>query len=235
MTLGSLADWVIAIGTLFLAVVAALQDQVRAYFFRPRLSASIQTLPPDCVMVPWTDKRTGARIGDVLYLRLWVVNSGNAPARIAEVYARQLDRQRADGTWARVPSFPPMNLKWANFESATPAHYPLIAPRMGKHCDLGHISDPRIRGQVPAEENPALGLRPEQTSLAFDLVAKPNHLGHVVGPGRYRLTFIVAAGNAQPVEQCVEINLRGEWYAEEERMLRDGVGASITPCPPPRS
>ncbi len=218
------ADWIVALGTLALAVVAALQDRVRAFFYRPTLSASIRTEPPDCQMVPWTRKADGVRIGDALYLRLWITNSGNAPAKLAEVYARHLERQRADGEWERVQTFPPMNLNWSHVSGS---HYFQIAPGMGKHCDLGHISDPAIRSQVGADENPALGLRPDQASLAFDQIVKPNHLGHIVGPGHYRLTIVVAAGNAKPVEQTVDINLNGAWHAEEERMLRDGIGVRI--------
>ena len=37
------------------------------------------------------------------------------------------------------------------------------------------------------------------------------------------------AKNATPEEQCVDINLMGTWFADDDRMLRDGVGVSITP------
>lgn len=223
---GSVSDWIVAAGTLLLAVVAALQDRVRALFFKPKLSASIKTDPPDCHMVPLTKTNTSSTpIGDGLILRLWITNSGNAPARDAEVYARHLERERQDKGWERVRAFPPMNLAWSYMHPRS-APYPVIAPGMGKHCHLATIADPRIRGEI-RDVNPALGLGPDQTSLAFGLIVRPNHVGHIVGPGHYRLTIVVAAGNAKPKEQCVDINLSGQWYGDEDRMLRDGIGVSI--------
>ena len=122
-------------------------------------------------------------------------------------------------------TFPPMNLTWS-FVHPRSAHYPVIAPGMGKHCHLGTIMDPTVRSEM-RDENPTLRLAPDQTSLAFGLIVRPNHLGHIVGPGHYRLTIVVAAENAEPKEQCVDIHLSGRWYADEDRMLRDGIGVSI--------
>jgi len=222
---GSVADWVVAIGTLTLAILAAFQDRIRRLFFRPMLSASITTGQPDCHFVPLA-RSGGIQIGITLYLRLWITNAPDAaPAQMVEVYARQLERERVDKRWERVPTFPPMNLTWSHQGGS---HYPLIAPGMGKHCDLARVSDPAIRSTV-GDENPSLNLTPQQTSLAFELIAKPNHLGHIVGPGHYRLTILVAAGNGSPIEQCVDIDLRGAWYANEAQMLRDGIGVSIGP------
>ena len=101
MSWGSVADWIVAGGTLLLGAVAALQDRVRALFFKPQLSASIHTEPPDCHMVPMTKTpESPTPIGDGLILRLWVTNSGNAPAKGAEVYARLLERERQDKEWS---------------------------------------------------------------------------------------------------------------------------------------
>jgi hypothetical protein len=110
------------------------------------------------------------------------------------------------------------------------SHYPVIPPGMGKHCDLARVTEPAARKRAIGDENPALGLQPHQTSLAFEVIAKPSHLGHVVGPGHYRLTILIAAGNGKPVTQCVDLDLKGTWYPDEARMLRDGIGVSIVGC-----
>jgi hypothetical protein len=87
LTWGSVSDWIVALGTLVLAVLAAFQDKVRAFFFKPMLSASIRTEPPDCHVVPLVTS-TGTDKGDSLYLRLWIKNGeGSAPAEDVEVYA----------------------------------------------------------------------------------------------------------------------------------------------------
>jgi hypothetical protein len=219
---GTVADWLVAVGTLVLAAVAVFQETIRGWFYQPRFQVSSKTAPPDCVAVPFTTP-DGVFVADSIYLRLWVENVGNATARNAEVYAKELRRQRADGTWKRVGAFPPMNLKWANVGTI---YFPYIAPEMGKHCDVGHIVDP-ARRHILHEDAPRLTLTDQQTSLAFDLMAAPNHRGHIIGPGEYQLEILVAAENVRPIKRTITISLRGPWNADETGMLRDGVGMTI--------
>jgi len=214
---GTVADGLVAAGTLVLAAVAVFQETIRGWFYRPKFQVTIKTEPPDCVAVPFTT-RDGAFVADSIYLRLWVENIGNATAKNAEVYAKELRRQRADGTWERVGAFPPMNLKWANVGTV---YFPSIAPEMGKHCDVGHIVDPACR-HLLHEDAPRLALTDQQTSLAFDLMAAPNHRGHIIGPGDYQLEALIAAENVRPIKRTIAISLRGTWDADETKMLRDG-------------
>jgi hypothetical protein len=184
LNLNETLQGLVAAGTLVLAAVAVFQETIRAWFYRPVLKVSIRTEPPDCVAVPFTSQN-GVLIADAVYLRLWIENTGNAPAKNAEVYATGLCRQRADGEWEAVKAFPPMNLRWANQVGRTPLdtiYCPNIVPDMGKHCDPGHIVEPSRRSLLN-EDNPRLALTESQTSLAFDLMAAPNHKGHIVGPG----------------------------------------------------
>ncbi len=225
------ASLLVAIGTLILAAVAVFQDLIRSWVSRPQFRITVRTEPPDCVSVPFRNVLTGQFIGDSIYLRIWVETHGNAPARNVEVYARELRRQQADQSWRIVQTFPPMNLKWTNLgpisvSSIAPIYFPSIAPRMGKHCDVGHIADPAMRPQL-GEENPALGLNAQEVSLAFDLMVSPNNMTHIIGPGRYQLDILVAAENARPLPQTLEITLPGPWYADADRMLRDGVGIRV--------
>lgn len=220
---GLVADWLVAVGTLVVAAVAVFQETIRAWFYHPAFQVSARTEPPDCVAVPFTAP-DGTFVANSVYLRLWVKNVGNATAKDVEVYARELRRQRADGAWERVAPFPPMNLRWANVGVI---YFPSIAPDMGKHCDLGHIVDPSQRQRL-REDNPRLQLNENQTSLAFDLMVAPNHRGHIIGPGEYRLDILVAAENARPLARTVSISLRGTWDPDETRMLRDGVGIGVT-------
>jgi hypothetical protein len=221
---GTVADRFVAIGTLVLAAVAVFQETIRGWFYHPAFHVSINTEPPDCVAVPlaFADGKVAV---DSIYLRLWVENIGNATAKNVEIYANGLKRKRADGTYERVPTFPPMNLKWANLVPRT-MYFPGIAPKMGKHCDVGHIIDPSRRDNIP-EEIPKLELTDKQTSLTFDLISSPNHKGHIIGPGEYRLEVFVAAENARPITRTIAISPRGTWDADETKMLRDGVGVSI--------
>jgi hypothetical protein len=219
---GNVADWLVAAGTLILAAVAIFQETIRGFFYRPAFQVFIKTEPPDCAAVPFTN-RDGEFVADSVYLRLWVENIGKATAKNAEVYAKELSRQRADGSWERVGAFPPMNLRWANIGVI---YFPSIAPEMGKHCDVGHIVDP-ARRHLLHEDAPKLDLTSQQTSLAFDLMVAPNNRGHIIGPGEYRLDIHVAAENVRPLKRTIAISLRGTWDADETRMLRDGVGVTV--------
>jgi hypothetical protein len=172
--------------------------------------------------VPVT-KNDGTFVANSVYLRLWVENIGNVAAKNAEVFARELRRRRADGTWERVREFPAMNLNWANCGTI---YFPHIAPKMGKHCDIGHIVD-SARRHLLGEDAPRLALTDQVASLAFDLMVAPNHKGHIVGPGEYQLDILVAAENARPIRRTVAVSLHGTWDADETRMLRDGAGVTI--------
>jgi hypothetical protein len=221
----AVATAVLASGTIVLAAVAIFPDTVRGWFYKPTLEVSIKTQPPDCLAMPFT-RQVGTLIGNGYYLRLRVKNSGNTIGRNVEVYASQLLRRRADNiTWDIVTDFPTMNLKWANIHTI---YFPMIVPDMGRHCDLGHIVDPAIRNHPDLrEENPRLQLTNQQPSLAFDVIARPNNKGHIIGPGDYQLKILIGAENSRrPIEKTVSISLK-HWYADEATMLRDGVGVSV--------
>jgi hypothetical protein len=219
---GAIGGLLVAAGTLVIAAVAVFQETIRGWFYCPRFQVSIKTEPPDCVAVPFTTKE-GTFLSNAIYLRLWIENVGNATARHAEVYAKELRRQRADGKCERVDAFSPMNLKWSNVVGP---FFPRIAPNMGKHCDMAHIAEPALRRAL-GEESPRLALNDQQTSLAFDLIAPPNHKGHIIGPGEYRLDILVAAENARPHKETIAISLRGTWDEDERRMLSDGIGVVV--------
>jgi hypothetical protein len=221
-TWGMAADWLVAFGTLLLAAVAVFQPTFRGWLYHPKFQVSIKTEPPDCVATALTTP-SGELVADAVWLRLWVENVGNATAKNVEVYAQELLRQRADNSWESVGAFPPMNLKWANLGIM---HFPYIAPETGKHCDLGHIVDP-ARRNFANEDAPRLGLTDQQTSMTFDLISAPNHRGHIIAPGEYKLKILVAAEDVRPLKQTVMISLKGTWHAEEARMLRDGVGVTV--------
>ena len=123
----AIAQVALAVLTLILAGVAIFQETVRGWFYRSRLALSVVCAPPDCVAVPIFNLRTG-EAADAVFLRVNVSNTGNATAINAEVYARELRQRRADSTWERVPTFPPMNLKWANLGGTI--YFPRIAPGM---------------------------------------------------------------------------------------------------------
>jgi hypothetical protein len=227
-------DWLVGIGTIVLAVVAIFQDHIRGFIYRPKLSTSMKTAPPDCMAVPASIQKPGNISGfsnsvsvDAMYLRMLVENTGIATALNVEVYAHALNREKTDGTWETIHEFPPMNLVWADVGGM---YFPRIGRNMSKHCDVAAIFDPAALAAViggPIKD----GLDATETSLSFLLVTRPNHKGNVVGPGEYRLDVLVAAENARPIERSVYIKLPGIWHTDQTAMLRNGVGVSVEPTP----
>jgi len=218
----SAATWIAALGTAVLAVVAIFQETIRGWFYRPKFQVSVKTEPPDCVMVPII-ARDGSFTANAVYLRLWVENTGNATGRNVEVYAMELRCKRMDENWERVGTFPRMNLRWANDGTV---FFPSIAPAMGKHCDVAHITDPSKREQL-GESLSTSSSQNNSTLLVFDLMVTPNHRGNIVQPGTYELDILVAADNVQPMPVTLSIILSGDWYPSEIDMLRDGIGIGV--------
>jgi hypothetical protein len=161
---------------------------------------------------------------DAYYFRLKVKNSGNQKAESVEVFAAELSRRLADGTFKAVTSFLPMNLVWADIHTL---FYPAISPHTYKHCDLAHIINPEMRIDVPLEDNTWPNVSSEKTILSFDTFVKPYTKNNLVCPGTYRLKLTVAAANSQPVNNTLEFNVTGDWYDDEQRMLEEGVGIRL--------
>jgi hypothetical protein len=144
-----------------------------------------------------------------------------------QVYAANLSRKAADGSFRRVESFLPMNLRWSH--GPPPPLGPEIfadgiSAGMGKHCDLAHVVDPKSTAEVGESR---LDMEAGIPTLALDLEVAPNSRNHVVAPGTYRLDLRIAASNCAPIARVVEITLTGKWFDDEARMFSDGLGIKI--------
>jgi len=95
---------------------------------------------------------------------------------------------------------------------------------MGKHCDVGHIADPQNRAELSEDLD---GVPKASTIFSLDLEVNPNTKSNLLAPGTYRLELQVAAANSAPVERVVEITVTGQWFADERKMLQDGVGLRV--------
>ncbi len=107
-----------------------------------------------------------------------------------------------------------MDLLWSNIQRPEAD----ISPRVEKHCDIGFVVDP---GSGWYNFDPRKGIPPGAATFTFEVEAKPNHLGHVVGPGTYRLKLLVAAANGARVESTLEIRITGDWFKDEDSTLSD--------------
>lgn len=151
-----------------------------------------------------------SQTADVYYFRLEVRNAGRRRAEWVEVFAAKLKRKQADGTFSRVDTFLPMNLLWSHYRQVV--FLPAISPKTYKHCDLAHIIDPKEREGFREEHNTWANVSTEKTVLSFDTAVKPHTQSYLVTAGTYLLNIVVAAANAEPVEETLEITLTGDWY-----------------------
>jgi len=215
------------IGTLAAVVVALFiaifHEHLRTLAWRPRLAIESSNTPPDCHRTSFGDPNAGPHVL-CFYFRIRVKNCGNAPANKVEVSVEHVSERGADGTFRTKTDFQPMNLRWAHVGAP---YYETIPPGLSKYCDLGHVVDPVKRGLLASERLPQRPDQPDKTLFSLDLLVKPNTGSHLLPPGTYRLELVAAAGNAKPVSRTVELNVTGNWFEDETRMLREGVGLQL--------
>jgi hypothetical protein len=187
--------------------------------------------PPDCVQIPYFENfliagRPTQQRAASYYLRILVKNTGTVTARNVEVYAKALKREKND-KWEPVEDFPPMNLVWS--DSPPEPHrdrtyLPFLPAGSSRHCDVAHMIEPALRPGFTGETKPGL----DSLSLTFDLITRPLHLGHIVGPGKYRLDIEVAAENFDALARVVEIWFDGTFMPEASQMFGDHLRIGVS-------
>ena len=85
----SMAEWLTAIGTFLVCVLAIWGDWLKAHFFHPKLTLVVPDAPP--VRIPIDPPR--------YYLHLRVLNDGNATARLGN--SREFRRNSGKGIQGR--------------------------------------------------------------------------------------------------------------------------------------
>jgi hypothetical protein len=221
-------EWIqlAGVGVTLLAVLVALfKDEIWRILRKPNLDITLKNQSPDCHIsgTTWKEEGTGRQlsVGNWYYLRLWVCNKGKSPATNVQVFASKLLKATAPNNFIKIGDFLPMNLQWAHTKEIFRG---CIAPDMGRHCDLGHIADPKFKA-VHKETKPTVS--DDKTILCLELEVRPLTLIHLLQPGEYKLELIVAADNVKPKRKIVSIGLTGDWFETENEMFEKGVVLSI--------
>ena len=226
----SIAQWVGAIATSIAVAIALFKDEALRFFRRPKLRVRIESVPPDCLLVPnatvfehlppvirplWS--------GGIYYVRLWIENNGAGRAEQVQVFVDRLYKQDANHEFKPVADFEPMNLRWSNSKdlSNPEVFAPGISQGFGKHCDLLSVSDPANPTDHPGAEYQEYAAACVGT-LQLEVV--PSGGRNRLVPGDYVLQISVGASNARPLTTYVQINLRGTWSADPTTMFRDNLG-----------
>lgn len=215
---GTVAQWAGIVATAAAVVIALLKEDIVRLWRKPKLTVQLRLYAPDChkMTLHLTDNSRVVASAPCWYLRLWIENTGNARAEQVQVFVDELSRREPDG-FKEYEDFMPMNLVWSHGHEVFAAG---LSPKMGKHCDFGHIIDPASRTAFgeDREDVPA-----KETILKLDLEHPPSTLGHLIPQGTYRMKLRVAGSNtSQPVEKELNFTLTGNWFPDQERMFTEG-------------
>jgi len=213
-----LAEWVAALGSIAVAVVAVFQEWIKRRVYRPKLRLDARVCRPAAEKFRWDEQQV-----DVYYFRLEITNEGNREARDLQVYVASVRRLRQDGNYEAVDRFSPMNLVWTHTPRSPTL--PLLLPAMPpRYCDLAHISNPRMKAQTH-EQLPGVDL--DDAVLALELEVQANSLAYLLGPGTYELSLKLAASNHPPTDYALEVKFLGKWFDHQDKMFSDGLGLRI--------
>ena len=217
------AAWFGAISTFLAVIVALFKEEISRWWRRPELTISLKLGSPDChrttCVYSFIHKETMQPVqakAHCYYFRIWVENTGNAPVRKIHVYASNLFEKQGKH-YSEIDEFPPMNFKWSHTHEI---YAEKISPKMGRHCDISHIADPKYK-KINGEyiDDP----ESEDTIMAVDLEVLPNTKSHLLTKGQYQMYIKIAADNHKPITKMLEFDLKGEWFEKEAVMLYKGI------------
>ena len=230
---GTVAQWFSVIATLIAVGVALFKDEFFRWRNRPILKATLRPGAPDCAKAVLFLKYQESPVGraDCYYIRLWVENAGRGRAQDVQIYAANLYRWDAGaGRFGRVESFLPMNLVWAHSQPGEREVFARgIASSMGRHCDLGHVVDPKAG---PPFGVPQVDAVLGRCSFTLAVEASPNTGSHILEADRYVIELHIAGSNSGRVTCFVQIALDGRWYDDPETMLSTGITAQVLSSSP---
>jgi len=219
------ADWLTAVGTLGLALVAfatIFRDRLRELRWHPEWKVNFQSGRPDCNRILQISPSDSI---ETHYVRARIQNVGQAGAEDVEVSVVEVRKREADHVFRPIPMGTPWNLIWAHINSHVLPRLPVGSER---HIDIGHVVDPEKRGLIPGEDR--RGSDPLKTLFCLALFVKSNTTEYLLSPAEeYEIDFRVFAGNAKPSAIFTfHLNHRGKWFVDEASMYRDGLGMSMS-------
>lgn len=213
-------------------IVGFLLDWIKSAFVKPELSVEYHhsTNKADAMKLPLINQETQLfyMYGWAYYFRMRVINKGRIAANSVEVFINSLEKLNDSGIYEKQ-NFLPMNLAWSFGRQIDPhekrlIYFPSISPKMGKYCDIGHIYHPAHREQYHTR---LPSVDAVDTDFRLDLAITTKSGFHVLSKGMYRIKFVVGATNAKPKQKTLQINLSGNWFDDEENMLKTGINIEI--------
>jgi hypothetical protein len=213
------------------ACAAILTPQIQGWIRHPEYKVNFEPYPPDCNRIPLAQRKPvqtqeGLELAFVFsaethYVRVRVQNIGKAGAEDLEVSALEVrHRVGPDPHFQPMQMSTPWNLTWKDLQSNV---LPRLPPGGQRHFDIGHVVDPKKRGQILGEDR--AGSDPSTTLFCLAFFVKSNTGEYLLDPGEYEIDFQVFAANANPSAVFTfHLNHTGKWFEDETQMYRDDLG-----------
>ena len=223
------AEWFLVISTLFLAFVALFKDSFWQFILKPIIDVKFDLSSSDCYQNELQQVKKGEAIDTINFFkyRLRIINKGTRPATNVEVIIQDIIKKKGRNFY-RIDSFLSDNLNWNSFSlgpnTEAKIYYDFIFPNTFKHCELGHILDPKKRHLIPSENILKLPIQVnDETIFSFNVARRYNNLFYLVAPGTYRVKVLVAGENFKSIKKEYELEITGKWFEDEGRMLNYGA------------
>ena len=228
------AEWISALGTLGLALVAFVtifRDQIREWVKHPEWQIEFAPHSPDCNRIRLDFQLpdhplTGIQFrgsAETHWIRVRIKNVGKAGAEDVEVSVTEVRHKGADRVFQPMPMSTPWNLSWKDMSNWVLPRLPVGSER---HIDIGHVVDPKVRNSIPGEDRQ--GSDPEATLFCLAFTVKSNTCEYLINPGEYEIDFRIFAANAKPSSVFTfSLNHTGKWFLDEGQMYHDGLGLSM--------
>ncbi len=160
---------------------------------------------------------------DVYYVHVMIRNTGNERADGVEVLVERIEALHQDGSFKPVGIENPNNLPVSLGGGAISR---TIHKNLFAYFDVGHITDPSMRGKLNSRESKP-DIPDSEASLVMEYQIRPKTGDHILRKGTYRLSIVAAPQNGEPRRCVLELNFTGQWATSELDMRRDGIGMNI--------
>ena len=216
------AQWIIAIGTAVLAILALFQDFIRAWLRTPLLEVTTGSCTPFCKKLLFIRPDNPEKKADGYALRIRVKNTTpflrlKSRAEKVEVFALRLLKKKTDGSFQTVQEFEPRNLIWSH------SFHPLtdISPEMERYCFVGRMLRPEDRHNFPEFDVETYPMG--ETCLRIDVDIARHTKEHIIPPGTYRIECLIGSANTKAIKKTFEMLVSGEWFEDEVKMYEKGL------------
>lgn len=221
-----ITDWLIAFGTLILALVAIFQDHIRVKVARPKLNISAKAVSPYCQKI--IAKNNMGHETDGYFLRLCIKNeSKKFRANQVEVFASELLNKQKDGNYYPYQNFEPINLVWSHLPDPHQTFLPFadLSPEMERYCFIGRILNPSNRSNFPRFNNDKLSA--DKTCLAIAVQVERFNKYYIIPHGSYILKISIGGANTRLIRKTIEIEFSGAWFENETEMFGKGFDIKL--------